>query len=313
MRQRRDSGDRPDRAVSFGIVVHGGVGSSTRLAGPCAFACAKAFAMLEAGVDALEAVVEAVRLLEDDGRFNAGRGSTIWLDGRTVEMDASVMDSQGRLGSVMAVRDVKNPILAALAVSGTPHVALAGQGATLFARRAGIGPSPESSEKARKGYEKTLRLIREGGIRKKDARWKGADLERLWNFELPYGQAILPDTVGAVAKDKAGHFAVAGSTGGASPMMLGRVGDTAILGSGFFAGPHGAIAATGIGEAIIRKTLAKAIYDLIQEGKEAKRACGEGIRMFPPNVPVGIIAITSAGFAIAANKRMAASSLTRKA
>ena len=123
------------RSISYGVVVHGGVGSSTRLRGPCEAACTRAFAMLEKGAAALDAVIEAVRLLEDDGRFNAGSGSTLRLDGKTVEMDASVMDSEGRLGVVIALRDAKNPVLVARAVTGTPHVALAGQGADLFARR----------------------------------------------------------------------------------------------------------------------------------------------------------------------------------
>ncbi len=299
--------------ISYGIAVHGGVGSSARLTGACVAICEKAFAMLQAGGAALDAAVEAVRLFEDDGRFNAGSGSTLRLDGRTVEMDASVMDSLGRIGSVMAARDVTNPILVARAIVETPHVALAGQGATLFARRMGIGPSLPVSEKARKGYEKTLRLIRAGKIEKRDRRWKAAELKGLWNFERPYEQVISPDTVGAVAKDGAGHFAVASSTGGASPMMMGRVGDTAIVGSGFYAGQKGAVAVTGIGEEIIRRMLAKTVYDRIFEGRRAIIASEEGVRMFPPAVSAGIIAITSEGFAITANRRMAAHGLTKEA
>ena len=300
------------RAISYGIVVHGGAGSSRRLTGVCAAIGKKAFAMLEAGGEALDAAVEAVRLFEEDGRFNAGRGSSLRLDGRTVEMDAGVMDSSGRLGSVMAVRDVRNPILVARAVSGTPHCALAGQGASIFAKKMGIGPSPPISQGACKRYEKMVRLIREGGLEKKDGRWKAADLESLWNFEVPYGLVISPDTVGAVAKDRSGRFAVAGSTGGASPMMLGRVGDTAVVGSGFYAGPLAAIAATGIGEEIMRKTTAKAVYDLIREGKGAQEACEQGVAMFPASVSVGMIAITSSACAVAANRRMATYSLTKE-
>ena len=185
----------------------------------------------------------------------------------------------------MAVRDVRNPILVARAISGTPHCALAGQGASIFARRMGIGPSQPISGRARTRYEKVLRLVREGEIGKKDERWKAADLESLWNFEIPYGRVILPDTVGAVAKDGSGHFAVASSTGGASPMMLGRVGDTAIVGLGFYAGPVAAIAATGIGEEIIRRMLAKTVYDLIHEGKGARRLASMASPYFPLRSP----------------------------
>lgn len=176
----------------------------------------------------------------------------------------------------------------------------------------GIGPSAPISQGARKRYEKMVRLIREGKVGKKDGRWKAADLEGLWNFEVPYGRVILPDTVGAVAKDRSGQFAVAASTGGASPMMAGRVGDTAIVGSGFYAGPVASVAATGIGEEILRRTLAKTVYDLIREGKGAQEACEQGVAMFPAAVSVGLIAITSTGCAIAANRRMAAYSLTKQ-
>ena len=96
-------------------------------------------------------------------------------------------------------------------------------------------------------------------------------------------------------------------------MMLGRVGDTAIVGSGFYAGPVAAIAATGIGEEIIRRMLAKTVYDLIHEGKGAQEACEHGVAVFPAAVAAGIIAITSAGSAITANRGMAACSLFKEA
>jgi len=176
----------------------------------------------------------------------------------------------------------------------------------------GIGPSPPMTERAGKRYEKMVGLVRRGKIGRKDGGWKAADLESLWNFEVPYRRVVLPDTVAAVAKDRSGRFAVASSTGGASPMMLGRVGDTAIVGSGFYAGPVAAIAATGIGEEIVRRMLAKAVYDLIHEGKGAQEACEQGIAMFPDAVSAGLIAITSSAHAIAANRRMAAYSITKE-
>ena len=87
------------------------------------------------------------------------------LDGRTVEMDASVMDSCGLLGAVMALKEARNPVLVARAVCGTPHVALAGAGADLFARRMGFeGPGP-ASERARRRYQAMVRLIKDGSGR----------------------------------------------------------------------------------------------------------------------------------------------------
>jgi L-asparaginase/beta-aspartyl-peptidase (threonine type) len=309
-RDRRDCGRG---TISYAILVHGGVGSSSRLTGACEAVCTHAFAVLEKGGGALDAAIEAVRLLEDDGRFNAGSGSTLRLDGRTVEMDASVMDSAGRLGAVMALRNARNPVLVARAVSETPHVALAGLGADLFARLMGFEPARPLSERVWKRHQAMLRFIKEGKLQKKDVRWKATDVRRLWNFAVPYEEVFSADTVGAVAIDAHGMVAVANSTGGASPMMLGRVGDTAIVGAGFYAGEKAAVAATGIGEEILRRMLAKTIYDLIQGGQEISSACEQGIAMFSHAVPVGIIAISRAGYAIAANRRMAACALVKEA
>src|SRR4030042_3853814 len=107
--------------IHYGIVVHGGAGSPSPFSDGCKTACESAFSLLEAGKNALDAVVEAARMLEDDGRFNAGSGSALRLDGKKIEMDASVMDSEATLGMVMAIRDVKNPIVVARAVMNTPH------------------------------------------------------------------------------------------------------------------------------------------------------------------------------------------------
>jgi isoaspartyl peptidase/L-asparaginase-like protein (Ntn-hydrolase superfamily) len=269
--------------------------------------------MLKQGGPALEAATEAVRLLEDDGRFNAGSGSCLRLDGRTVEMDAGVMDSAGRIGMVMALRDVRNPILAARAVMETPHVALAGLGATLFARQRGLAPSLPISERVLKRYLLSQRLLRKGRLQERDSRWKGSDIRRLWNFEVAFGEVFPPDTVGAVAIDRSGGAAAAASTGGASPMMLGRVGDTALVGSGLYAGCGAAVTVTGIGEEIIRRMLSKTVYDLIRGGQETETACSEGLALFPPEMAAGIIAISAGGCAIRANRRMAAYSLIEEA
>ncbi len=298
--------------ISYGLVVHGGAGSSVRLTGACRRICVRAVGMLDKGAPALEAAVEAIRLFEDDGRFNAGSGSILRLDGKTMEMDASVMDAEGRLGMVMAVRNVKNPVLLARAVVETPHVALAGTGATLFAHAAGLaGPVPVS-RKSLQRYAKMREAIKKKKLQRKDGRWKNSDIEQLWNFEVPYGTVFPHDTVGAVALDRHGVVASAASTGGASPMMLGRVGDTPMVGSGFYAGPQGAVAATGIGEEIIRRLLSKDVHDMLGDGTDARTACDRAVALFPKTVPVGIIAIAQEGHAISANKRMAAWSIIKE-
>jgi beta-aspartyl-peptidase (threonine type) len=293
------------RLIHYGIIAHGGAGSPPHFSDGCKAACESAFSLLETGKSALDAVVEAARVLEDDGRFNAGSGSALRLDGKTIEMDASVMDSEGNIGIVIALRDIKNPILIARAVLNTPHVALAGEGATAFARKLGFQPFGKSSQRALERYQMVKQCIKKSNLEKESLLWKGHDIESLWNFPDVSYREIFCDTIGAVAIDKEGVLAVANSTGGFSPMMLGRVGDSPMIGCGFYSGPECALAATGMGEMIIRKMFARTVYDMIFSGNDIKGACAEGVAMFPPEIGVGIIAVSKTGYAIVANTEMA--------
>lgn len=298
---------RNNGPLSFGIVAHGGVGAPKTVSPGCRAACRAGYEKLREGASALDAVVETVRLLEDDGRFNAGRGSTLRLDGKTIEMDAAAMDSDGRLGAVMAIRDVQNPVLVARRVMETPHVALAGEGAILFARTNDFPPSGPPSPAARRRYQRLRKSFSQGRLTEGDSRWDGRKLQDLWNFPSPRPDASATDTVGAVALDRAGRFASALSTGGASPMLLGRVGDVPLIGCGFYAGTAGAVAVTGIGEEIVRKMLSRTVYDRIVQGIPLDQACREGLDLFPGDVPVGIIAITRTACVHRANRAMPAS------
>lgn len=289
---------------SFGILAHGGVGAPKAYGAACKVACRAGSEMLNAGAHALEAVVETVRVLEDDGRFNAGSGSTLRLDGKTVEMDAAVMDDEGRIGAVIAIRDVRNPVVVARRVVETPHVALAGDGATIFARNLCLPTSNGVSPTSLRRYRMLRRLIKEGGLGEQDGRWNNQHLQSLWNFDRPYPGAFPIDTVGAVALDRQGRFAVAVSTGGASPMLLGRVGDVPFVGCGFYAGESAAVAVTGIGEEIVKRMLSKNVYERIAAGIGLRQACREGLALFSESVPIGIIAISGKESAVVSNRKM---------
>ena len=290
--------------IEFGVVTHGGVGTDDGLSDGCRAACEAAFRMLEGGKGAIDAVVEACIKLEDDGRFNAGSGSALRIDGETVEMDAAVMDSEGTVGVVINIRNVKNPVAVARALTASPHVALAGRGAEAFARKIGAEQFPGVSEKAVEGFQKTLRLLKEGRIAEINPRWKDAD--------KLFSDKISSDTIGAAALDRRGTFAVAASTGGASPMMVGRVGDTPMIGCGFYAGPAGAFAATGIGEEIIKRMLAKTAYDFVDGGEDVVSAGRRGIGLFEREIPAGLIGISRKGFAVSANRSMAHHAMVRE-
>jgi L-asparaginase / beta-aspartyl-peptidase len=286
------------------VVVHGGAGSRPGYEDGCRQAAQKACDELTRGGEALDAAVAAVVLLEDDGRFNAGSGSVLCLDGATIEMDASVMDTRGRLGAVACVQRVKNPVRLARAVADTPHWLLAGEGAQRLARSLGLSESGAISERQLEAHRKLL-----GELAGSVPAMPGVDnqlFDRLWNYNtplrLPPGSAC--DTVGAVVRDGAGHFAVAGSTGGSAPSLLGRVGDTPIIGSGFYAGPDGAVAATGIGEHIVRHLLAHSVYQWIAGGMPVAQALQRGVDLFPPEVSVGLIAVSRTETGACTNRAM---------
>jgi beta-aspartyl-peptidase (threonine type) len=186
---------------------------------------------LAAGGNAQQAVIAAVRVLEDDSAFNAGRGSCMNADG-AFEMDAGIMRSTDlRSGAVAAAPDLLDPILVAEAVlERSPHCLLAGEGVVRFARQHGVGT-----------------FGRDGvWTDKAQVRWERAHVRG--DNQAPFGQA---DTVGAVALDASGQLCVACSTGGVLLKAAGRVGDSPVCGAGFYASSElGAACATGLGEAI---------------------------------------------------------------
>lgn len=302
-------------SLGFGIVVHGGAGAPLEDADGCEAAVRAGRRAAEEGADALQAAVAAVVVLEDDGRFNAGSGAIVGLDGTTIEFDAAVMDSNGRLGAVACLQRVKNPVLVAQAVSRSPHWLLAGEGAERFARVAGFPAHDAVHDRAVHRNRRLVAQLRGG----QPAR-HGVDNEsfrRLWNYPTawpgsePGDRGAACDTVGAVVRDGEGRFAVACSTGGSAPSLLGRVGDTPIVGSGFYAGPEGAVAATGVGEHIVRHLLSYAVYQWIEQGMPLQQALERGIDLFPDEIDVGLIAISRTEAGSRSNRCMAASSSER--
>jgi isoaspartyl peptidase/L-asparaginase-like protein (Ntn-hydrolase superfamily) len=180
----------------FAIVTHGGAGEPLEFTDGAEKAAQRGREMMRETGDALDAAIAAVVVFEEDERFNAGTGSVLCLDGETLEMDASVMDTRGRLA------------------------------------------------------------------------------------------------------------AVAGSTGGSAPSLLGRVGDTAVIGSGFYAGPLGAVAATGVGEHIMRTMLARTVYAWIEQGLPLQQALQRGIDLIDKDVDTGLIAVTKTEAASCSNTKM---------
>jgi isoaspartyl peptidase/L-asparaginase-like protein (Ntn-hydrolase superfamily) len=291
-------------------IAHGGVGSPPGLADGCRAAVDAALAALEAGADPLDAAVAGVVVLEDDPRFNAGTGSRVRIDGVTVQMDASVMDSAGRFGAVAVLEGVKNPVKVARAVVDTPHLLLAGDGATRFARSLGMPlydpATPEMKAKTAAIQEQLRR-----GDPSLPASWRDFQWRSRWNFERTLEESGLAekdagsDTVGVVVRASDGRFAGALSTGGTSITLRGRVGDVPIYGAGLFAGRYGAAAATGKGERIIEAGLARAMHTWMEAGASPTEAAARAVRELREKGEVGVIVIGPEGLAAMADRAMA--------
>jgi len=246
------------------IVIHGGAGVIERsrmtaeheasYRAGLAAALDAGYAVLERGGSALDAVGAAVRTLEDDPQFNAGRGAVLNHDGYC-ELDAAIMDGSGpRAGAVAGVHHVKNPIdLARLVMDKSPHVLLIGQGAEEFALEQGVALVPES-------YFVTPQRVRELEEEKRAAPARAPTTPLPIRPAVPKGIG----TVGALALDRDGRLAAATSTGGITNKLYGRVGDTPIIGAGTYASESCAVSGTGQGEFYIRQVVAYDVCAMVQ-------------------------------------------------
>jgi len=254
----------------YAIAVHGGAGKLSRedltpekeqaYRHGLEAALLAGFTIMESGGSALDAVVAAVRELEDNPLYNAGIGAVLAANGQH-ELDASLMDGRDlRAGAVAGVRHVRSPIeLARLVMERSPHVMLAGTGAEEFALEQGLQPVPNSH------FHTDRRRL---------------ELERLLRGELPRGIESLMGTVGAVARDRHGNLAAATSTGGMTGKRFGRVGDSPIIGAGTYAANDCcAVSATGHGEYFIRSAAAHEIAALVRyRGMSVTDAANEVVK-----------------------------------
>jgi beta-aspartyl-peptidase (threonine type) len=241
------------------LVIHGGAGSMRpgRLDPEqerCArdgleAALAAGSSILEKHESALDAVESAVRILEEDTCFNAGRGSVLAASG-CIELDAAIMDGRTRrAGAVSGLRTTRAPIsLARRLLDEGPHVFLSGHGADDFARDHGFEQVDNNWFETPERRRQLEELLAADGF----------------DDEVKYG------TVGAVAVDVDGHVAVATSTGGLTAKRWGRVGDSPLIGAGTYADDRSAaVSATGSGEYFIRAVAAHQLAERIRLGGQS--------------------------------------------
>lgn len=281
------------------LVVHGGAGTITRSTMSAEMekqyraaleeALRKGHAVLTRGGSSVDAVETAIRVLEDNPLFNAGKGAVFTHEGRN-ELDASIMEGGRKMaGSVAGVTIIRNPISAARAVmERSPHVMMTGRGAELFATKMGleiVDPSYFWTERRWKSLQNELQEEQKRQQSPRSA-IDGPD-------EKKFG------TVGAVAVDGKGNLAAGTSTGGMTNKQFGRVGDAPIIGAGNFAENEScAVSATGHGEFFIRWTVAYDIAALMKyRGMTVSAAAEEVInrKLKAAGGEGGVIAIDAKG------------------
>lgn len=203
-------------------------------------------AVLEKDGSALDAVEAAIKVMEDNPLFNAGRGAVFTAEGRN-ELDAAIMDGATlKAGAVAGVTRTRHPVSLARAVmEKSPHVMLAREGADRFSVEMGL-------EQADPAWFRT------------EERW-----QQLLKWRQDHAYVADPThtfgTVGAVALDAAGHLAAATSTGGMTGKRWGRIGDSPIIGAGTYAMDGAcAVSATGSGEYFIRESAARQVCDRVR-------------------------------------------------
>ena len=245
---------------------------------------------MERGGSALDAVEEAVVVMEDDDTFDAGRGSFLNRDGK-VQLDALIMDgSTLRAGGVGCVERIANPVRAARKIlSDSPHVYFVGEGAERFAEEHGIQLCGNEDLVIPREVER---------LREFQARTATTDDDL-------FAPAISHDTVGAVSLDVNGNIAAATSTGGTLNKAPGRLGDSSLIGCGCYADNQSAAASTtGWGEPIMKLVLAKWGADRVLAGNLPQWAAAEAINYLKDRVNGhgGMIVLDSKGrFGIAHN------------
>ncbi len=260
------------------LVIHGGAGTIKRenmtpekekaYQAKLTEALDSGFAVLERGCKSIDAVVAAIKVMEDSPLFNAGKGA-VFTNEATNELDASIMDGSNLMaGAVAGITTVKNPITAAYAVmTKSEHVMMAGAGAEKFAKEVGLSVVEPAYFFDSTRYQQFLKL-------------KNKELGTEASLYDPFIKDKKFGTVGCVALDQYGNLAAGTSTGGMNNKKYGRVGDAPIIGAGTYANNSTcAVSSTGWGEYFIRLGVARDISALMEYGGLSVKEASDSVVM----------------------------------
>lgn len=290
---------------NFALVIHGGAGTilkenmTPELEQQYKEVLNKAlkdgYDILERGGTSMDAVVAAIKVMEDSPLFNAGKGAVFANDG-TNSMDASIMDGKTiKAGAVAGVHTIRNPIEGARAVmEKSPHVMLSGDGADKFAKEQGLKIEDPKYFFDQKRWEQFQKIKKEGEIKlDHSSDTSGSILNIEFSGDKKFG------TVGCVALDKSGNLAAGTSTGGMTNKKWGRVGDSPIIGAGTYANNKTcAVSCTGHGEYFIRNVVAYDVAAMMEyKGMSLEQAASEVVmkKLKSQQGEGGVIGIDSKG------------------
>lgn len=266
----------PNQTGRWAIVLHGGAGIIQRVSMKPETEAAYRDSLrraLEAGANvldhngtSLDAIEAAIRILEDDPLFNAGRGAVFTAEGK-IELDAAIMDGATlKAGAVADVTHTRHPISLARAVmEKSSHVFLVGQGADAFSVQAGLEQVDQSFFFTERRWQSLIKELKKEGapIPPRPAGVPPEPPEPV--VEIEPEDAHKFGTVGVVALDRHGNIAAGTSTGGTQAKRWGRVGDSPVIGAGTYAANEScAVSATGTGEYFIRLTVAREVCALVE-------------------------------------------------
>ena len=251
---------------NFALAIHGGAGTIDRskitpeleraYRDGLERSLRAGFDILQKGGSSLDAVEAAVRVLEDDPHFNAGKGA-VFTEAGTNELDAAIMDGKTlKAGAVASVKHIRNPIsLARMVMEKSPHVMMDCAGAEAFAKQNGV----ELVDQKYFYTEERWQALQRVKAAEKKAGGGGGGKMFIISDQDRHG------TVGAVALDQAGNIAAATSTGGMTNKKAGRIGDSPVIGAGTYANNATcAVSATGDGEYFIRSVVGHDIAALME-------------------------------------------------
>jgi beta-aspartyl-peptidase (threonine type) len=276
------------------IVVHGGAGPDSQLIKNnidgykkgLEEALQAGYQLLQNGSTAVDAVEAAVRSLEDNSLFNAGRGSAL-NEQAEVEMGASIMDGSNlQCGAGAIVRKVRNPVTLARAImEKSPHIYLGSNGALQFAKNHNLTLEPDAYFITEHSFNDYLDKRKEAGEER--------DKQDIEKHKRGHG------TVGAVALDGNGNVAAATSTGGIEYKTEGRIADSSMIGIGTYANNEiCAVSATGDGEFLMQQVASYDIAALMQyKGMSLQEACYHFMQVKCKDVEgdMGLIAVDPKG------------------